>query len=97
MRAKGRWINISTVTHGGKRKTERITWALQGRMEHGKIILNKGDWNHEFTGQLMDFPATGTHDDLIDALAYIDQVSVADFISSIELDEYEELDSYSGY
>lgn len=97
MRSKGRWINISTVTHGGKKKTERITWSLQGRFEHGKITLNKGDWNHDFISQMMDFPSRGVHDDLIDALAYIDQVSVADFAQSIELDEYEYLDDYSGY
>jgi len=97
MRSKGRWINVTTVTHGGKKKTERITWALQGRMEHGKIVFNKGDWNHDFISQMMDFPSNQTHDDLLDALAYIDQVSVADFAQSIDLDEYEYLDEYTGY
>jgi len=97
MRSKGRWINITTVTHGGKKKTERITWALQGRLEHGKITLNKADWNHDFVTQLLDFPAKGVHDDLIDALAYIDQVSIADFASSIELEDYEYSDEYAGY
>ena len=97
MRSKGRWINISTVTHGGKKKTERITWALQGRLEHGKITLRKADWNHEFINQLLDFPSKGTHDDLIDGLSYIDQVSIADFAQSIELDEYEYLDETAGY
>ena len=37
MRIRGRWINITDVTHGGKKKQDRIVWALQGRMEHGKI------------------------------------------------------------
>lgn len=97
MRSKSRWLNITTVTHGGKKKTERITWALQGRMEHGKITFNKGDWNHDFISQMMDFPSNQTHDDLLDALAYIDQVSVADFAQSIDLDEYEYLDEYTGY
>ncbi len=97
MRSKGRWINVTTVTHGGKKKTERITWALQGRMEHGKVIFNKGDWNYDFISQMMDFPSAQTHDDLLDALAYIDQVSVADFAQSIELDEYEYLDETAGY
>ena len=97
MRSKGRWINITTVTHGGKKKSERIAWALQGRLEHGKITLRKADWNYDFVSQLIDFPTPATHDDLVDSLAYIDQVSVADFVSSIELDEYEELDSYTGY
>jgi len=66
-------------------------------MEHGKIVFNKGDWNHDFISQMMDFPSNQTHDDLLDALAYIDQVSVADFAQSIDLDEYEYLDEYTGY
>ncbi len=97
MRSKGRWINITSVTHGGKKKTERITWALQGRLEHGKITIREADWNYEFVSQLMDFPSPQTHDDLIDSLAFIDQVSVADFAQSIELDDYEYLDEHSGY
>ena len=97
MRVKGRWLNITTVTHGGKKKTERITWSLQGRLEHGKITLRKAEWNHDFVNQLLDFPSSGVHDDMIDALAYIDQVSVADFSQSIELDDYEYLDEYAGY
>jgi hypothetical protein len=48
-------------------------------MEHGKIKLRKADWNHEFISQMLDFPSPLSHDDLLDSLAYIDQVSVADF------------------
>jgi len=97
MRVRGRWINITDVTHGGKRKQDRIVWALQGRMEHGKIKFRKADWNHEFISQMLDFPSPLSHDDLLDSLAYIDQVSVADYASSIEIDEWEPLDTVSGY
>ena len=97
MRERGRWINITDVTHGGKKKQDRIVWALQGRFEHGKIKFRKADWNHEFISQMMDFPSPLSHDDLLDSLAYIDQVSVADFAQSIDLDEWEPLDAVAGY
>ena len=35
----------------------------------------------------MDFPNRLAHDDLLDALAYIDQVSVADFAHTVELED----------
>ena len=97
MRTRGRWVVINDVTHGGRKKTERITWALQGRLEHGKIQFNYGFWNRDFINQMMDFPNSRSHDYLLDALAYIDQVSVADFINDIEIDDWEPLDAYTGY
>ena len=99
MRAENRWVVITDVTHGGKKKADRITWALQGRMEHGKITFNRNsDWNGELETQLIEFPSKGTHDDIIDSLAYIDQVSVADFMHTIELEEeWEPYDDVAGY
>ena len=98
MRTEGKWVSIIELRHGGKKKNDRITWALQGRMEHGQISFNPDrDWK-AFTGQLMDFPNRLAHDDLLDALAYIDQVSVADFAHSIELeDDWQPQDSIAGY
>ena len=99
MRTQGRWVVITDVTHGGKKKADRITWALQGRLEHGKITFNRNtNWNGELETQLIEFPSKGTHDDIIDSLAYIDQVSVADFMHTIELeDEWEPYDEVAGY
>ena len=98
MRSQSRWIVITDVTHGGKKKADRITWALQGRLEHGKITFNKGHWNRDFESQLLEFPTSGTHDDMVDSLAYIDQVSVADFMHTIELDEeWKPFDEIAGY
>ena len=98
MRTKSRWVNITDVTHGGKRKIDRITWSLQGRLEHGKIKFRKAEWNEHFISQMMDFPSPLSHDDLLDSLAYIDQVSVADYAGSIELEEdWEPMDAVAGY
>ena len=97
MRIRGRWVNITDVSHGGKRKQDRIVWALQGRMEHGKLLFRKAKWNHDFITQMLDFPSPLSHDDLLDSLAYIDQVSVVDFAQSIELDDWDPIDEYTGY
>ena len=98
MRSQGRWVVITDVTHGGKKKADRITWSLQGRLEHGKIKFNKGDWNRDFESQLLEFPTKGTHDDMVDSLAYIDQVSVADFMHTIEIgEEWKPFDEIAGY
>ena len=98
MRTEGKWVSIIELRHGGKKKNDRITWALQGRMEHGQITFNpERDWK-VFIGQMMDFPNRLAHDDLLDALSYIDQVSVADFAHSIELDDdWHPQDLISGY
>ncbi len=98
MRTEGQYVSIIELRHGGKKKNDRITWALQGRMEYGQITFNEDrDWR-EFTSQLVDFPNKLSHDDMLDALAYIDQVSVADFAHSIELDDdWEPDDIEAGY
>lgn len=87
---------IEPVTHGGKKKTERITWALQGRFEHGKIVLNPGPWTKDFVTQLLDFPNPLSHDDMLDALAYIDQVAVTNYNQFAEFEEWEPLDDVAG-
>ena len=97
MRKKNRYFRVEDLTHGNKKKTDRITWALQGRFEHGKIFLNKGDWNTEFIDEVLQFPNTQVHDDLVDALAYIDQIAIAEYVSEYEEDDYEPLDAVSGY
>jgi len=98
MRTQGQYVSIIEMRHGGKKKNERITWALQGRMEHGQITFNEDrDWK-PFLSQMLDFPNRLSHDDMLDALAYIDQVSVADFAHTIELDEdWQPYDEVAGY
>jgi predicted phage terminase large subunit-like protein len=97
MRKNNIFFRIDDVTHGNQKKTERIVWALQGRFEHGKITLNYGSWNNEFIDQLINFPNAQLHDDLVDALAYIDQVSVVTYFQDYEEEEYQYLDEISGY
>lgn len=97
MRRNNRYFRIDDVTHGNQKKTDRIVWALQGRFENGKIQLNRGEWNNEFIDQLVNFPNAQLHDDLIDALAYIDQIQVTEFAQEYDEEEYEPLEEISGY
>ena len=98
MRTQGQYVSIIEMRHGGKKKVDRIVWALQGRMEHGQITFNEDrDWR-PFISQMVDFPNKLSHDDMLDALAYIDQVSVADFAHTIELDDdWQPEDETAGY
>ena len=97
MRSKNTYAMIQDLTHGGKQKTERVVWALQGRFEHGKVILNEDeDWK-EFNDQLLMFPTPQVHDDLIDALSYIDQLAVTSYFTDDLEDDYEPMDFIAGY
>lgn len=97
MRKYNSYFRIEDLTHGNKKKTDRITWSLQGRLEHGKITFNEGPWNSEIIDELMNFPNAQVHDDLIDALSYIDQIAIAEYTSDYEEDDYTPMDAVSGY
>jgi len=97
MRRYGRFFRVEELTHGNKKKTDRIMWALQGRFENGYVKLNKGDWNATFLDELFQFPDPLTHDDLIDSLSYIDQLAHEVYYHDFEVDEWEPLDETIGY
>jgi phage terminase large subunit-like protein len=96
MRKNNVYSHIVDLTHGNRKKTDRIIWSLQGRFEHGRIVLNsEEDWD-AFTDQLLMFPANGVHDDLPDALSYIDQLAVTSYFEGEEDEEWEPVDIISG-
>lgn len=96
MRKNNVYAHIVDLTHGNRKKADRIIWALQGRFEHGRIVLNQeGDWD-DFVDQLLMFPAQGVHDDLPDALSYIDQLAVTSYFEEEEQDDWQPLDVISG-
>jgi hypothetical protein len=97
MRKYNTFSHIHDLTHGNKKKTDRIVWALQGRFEHGRIVLNEDEDFEDFKEQLLLFPTAGVHDDLPDALSYIDQLCVTNYQSDYEEEEWEVLDNLSGY
>ena len=89
--------HIKEVTHGGKRKEDRIAWALQGRMQNHRITFSDKPYLKRLKDQMMDFPNPMAHDDLLDALAYIDQVAYVSYNDDAQLDSFEPLDIISGY
>lgn len=97
MRKNNIYAHIQDLTHGNKKKTDRVVWSLQGRMEHGRVSFNEDeDWT-EFKDQLIMFPTQGVHDDLVDALSYVDQLAVTSYQQDYEEDEYEIFDPIVGY
>lgn len=93
----GTFPHIQEVSHGGIKKSNRITWALQGRFEHGRMWFREGaDYLRPLETQLLDFPNPLTHDDLIDALAYVDQVAQTDWDPEEEDDDWSDLEMNLG-
>ena len=97
MKSGQRFFRVEELTHGNKKKTDRIVWALQGRFEHGNILLSEGEWNTQFLDELFQFPNPLVHDDLVDALAYIDQIAKVSYYVEFEQEELEIVDSLAGY
>ncbi|NIM44250.1 MAG: hypothetical protein GTO54_01200 [Nitrososphaeria archaeon] len=68
-------------------------------MEHGRISFNKDkkEMVDKFRTQALDFPSPLTHDDMLDALAYIDQIAVTSYIDEPYIDTWEAQDWDAGY
>jgi hypothetical protein len=97
MRKYGRWLNVELLSHKNQAKYDRIQWALQGRAQTGKIMLNPGQWNDKFIEQACDFPDPRAHDDMIDALAYVDQIATTVYADEFDFeDKYEPMDTVTG-
>jgi len=97
-KSRQKFFRVEELTHGNKRKVDRVIWGLQGRFENGAITLNTGEWNAEFLDELFQFPNPLVHDDLIDSLAYIDQLAKVSYSYDIEYeDEFEFIDPIAGY
>ncbi len=89
---------IEEVALGNKSKIDRVVGALQGRFEHKQVELCDGDWVREFKDELLNFPTTGVHDDMIDSVSLIAHIANAAVYFEDDFDEdYEPLDIISGY
>lgn len=98
MRRMNRHFVVHDLTHGNQKKNDRIIWSLQGRFENGMVNIRKGtDWQPQFLDQLYQFPNVLTHDDLIDALSYVDQLSDQSYLQDYEFEDFEFLDEAAGY
>lgn len=97
-------LKIEALSHENENKTNRIVWALQGKMEHGRITCcNEGDpeWLREFEDEVTHFPSVMVHDDMLDSLAYIEQlaknVMYSGFAEDIAEPYWQPLDKVVGF
>lgn len=94
-----RYFLVYDLSHGGNKKEDRILWALQGRLEKGRLKLDAEittGWQRKLIEQANDFPSTVAHDDMLDSLAYCDQlVDTAYYVDQPE-DNWAPLDLVSG-
>ena len=96
MRKNGIFCHIEPLTHGNRKKEDRVIWALQGMFEHGRIILNsEEDWD-VFKDEYLMFPTRNVHDDLIDSLSLIGQMAVTTYAEPDDSEEWEPMDVISG-
>jgi phage terminase large subunit-like protein len=88
---------IEEIRIGNRSKIDRVVGALQGRFEHKQVELCDGDWVREFKDELLNFPTTGVHDDMVDSVSLIAQIANAAVYFDDYEDDYEPLDWISGY
>jgi hypothetical protein len=101
------WFNIEPLTHGNARKQDRISWSIEGRLQKGRIFLNspenidfydRAPWIRKLIEQANDFPSHLSKDDLIDSLAYVDQMGKTIYVDDFSgQDEWQALDETAGY
>jgi hypothetical protein len=66
-------------------------------MEHGRVTFNEDeDWREAFD-QISMFPTSGVHDDLVDALSYVDQLCMTSYNADYEDEGQEVFDVISGW
>lgn len=99
------FYTVEPLSHMNKKKQDRIEWALAGRHEKRRLILNadpdqypQKPWVEKLLEQAADFPDPLAHDDLLDALAYIDQLGETVFLDeyAVNIEEWEPVDDYAG-
>lgn len=101
MKALNFYPEVVPLYHGGKKKVDRVMWALAGRLEKGRMTFELGaPWLADFLEEYSDFPNPLARDDQLDALAYIDQLSDDAFEDVATLDAesgWEPLEADTGY
>jgi hypothetical protein len=83
MRDQQYFARILDLTHNNTKKIDRVLWALQGKLEHGRIKFNPGPYLDKFKDQLFNMPSRATHDDYPDALSLVAQLT-NDGVGSID-------------
>ena len=99
MRRTARVFRIDLLSHGNQKKQDRILWALQGDSSMGRLSSRptRTGTSPSLTRHLRS-PSHLVHDDLLDALAYVDQMAIVPYgVGGDYDDDYEPLDIIAGY
>jgi len=94
----GVFTHIEHIPTSSSSKANRITYALQGLMEHGRLIFNeKEDWS-EIKREMLAFPSTRAHDDLLDGLSMVAHIAVVSYADpeKYQGEEWTPLDDIAG-
>lgn len=97
MRKNGVFAHIEDIPHGGQSKANRITYAIQGLMEHGRITFNPRENWDEMKREMLAFPSEKVHDDVLEALAMVAHLSQTVYARHQEQEEYEIIDEIVGF
>jgi predicted phage terminase large subunit-like protein len=98
MRKNNIFAHIEPIQIGGQgSKISRITYNLQGLFEHGRITLNSREKWDQFKVEYMAFPSKRAHDDLIDAMSLIANLSVTTYAKVDDSKDYEVLSDICGF
>lgn len=97
MRKNQVFAHVSAIPIGSVSKENRIVYALQGLMEHGRITFNPDENWDELKREMIGFPSQRVHDDLIDSLSLISHLQETNYQKAQEAsDEWEPLDEMCG-
>jgi len=80
--------NIKPISTSGSSKINRISYALQGMMEHGRIEFNVNENWDQFRREMIAFPSPRTHDDLLDSLSMIAHLVTVPYGGNRNNDDY---------
>lgn len=98
MRKNCVYAHIEQIPHGGRAKVDRITYALQGLLEHGRITFNERENWDEVKREMLAFPSQRAHDDLLDSLSMVAHLAETTYQKPDEsARDYEPLDAICGF
>jgi hypothetical protein len=97
MRKFNQYAHIEPIPTSGSNKVSRITYNLQGMFEHGRITLNERENWDQFKKEYVNFPAKGTHDDLLDSLSMVTNLAQTSYARRQDDEEPEVLDEICGF
>jgi len=96
MRKNSMYAHIEAIPHGGVSKANRITYALAGLMEHGRITFNPNENWDEMKREMLAFPSERAHDDVLESVAMVAYLAEVSYAKPDDSQEWEPLDAVSG-